>query len=118
MSAGNGADVADPREDGRDERRAELLEQIEGAFDDADTLGLLRQHVRVAELDEDDRDALLTNIEQYLSDLALEHSIREQRGRGDLHGDPQEFPAPTVGDPDPGDPGDDDDLVGTEWAPL
>lgn len=110
--------MADAREDGRDERRAELHEQIESAFDDPVTLGLLRQHVRSTDLDPDDRDALLTNVEQYLSDLGLEHSIREQRGRGDLHGDPHEFPPATPTDADPEDAGDDDDLIGTEWAPL
>lgn len=108
--------MADPTEDGRAERAAELHQQIEQAFNDPNVLGMLRQHVITADLDEGDRTALASNIEQYLVDHEREHDIGERRARGDIHGDPQALPPRHV-EPDPEDADDDSDLVGTEWAP-
>lgn len=108
--------MAEPREDGRAERFAEYLSQIEGAFNDLDALGSLRSQIGAANLDESDRLDLLGRIEQYVLDAQMEADPGEQRGRGDDHGDPQVY-ASLVTDPSIGDPSDDDDLTG-EWAPA
>lgn len=114
--------MAEPTEDGRAERFAEYVAQIEGAFNDMDALGSLRSQIGASELDENDRVDLLSRIAQYVLDAQMEADPGERRGRGEDHGDPQAYAslAASTGDApddDLNDPADDDDLTG-EWAPV